>query len=124
MYIFWKPKLYYVRAQCNFPVTWVSSISFSLNSLLSFLAKVWCVISSKITEYKSIKQFKINIRNWEPNECHYKLYQPFISQVDYINTRYLRWNEIKRGTTGLVAPLQILNCPNYFPGIDEHVFRS
>ena len=33
----------------------------------------------------SIKSFKEKIRKWEPSNCHYKLCQPYIHNLGYVN---------------------------------------
>ena len=49
-------------------------------------AKVWDIVPRDIKDVNDIEDYKNNIRKWESNNCHCKLYLDYVSRVRCINT--------------------------------------
>ena len=66
-----------LRSNTDFARISVNTSCFGLNSPHYFASKVWNIVPSDIKNASNLNIFKNKIRNWEPEECHCNLCQPY-----------------------------------------------
>jgi len=75
---------YNLRNDVNVFRPFVDTVSFGEKSLRYFGSIVWRMVPSEIKKACSLKDFKVKIRKWRPDNCPCRLCQDFIPGVGFV----------------------------------------
>ena len=76
---------YNLRSRTDFVRDCVYTRRYDLNSLSYFAPKVWDMIPSEIKNINSLQKFKIEIKEWTPENCSCYLCQPYIQNLEFVD---------------------------------------
>ena len=62
----------------------VSKIWYGMGSVSFSAPKIWNILPKEIKNSEMLNAFKAKIKNWVPQECHYRLCKTYVSQVEFI----------------------------------------
>ena len=62
----------------------VSKIWYGMGSVSFSAPKIWNILPKEIKNSEMLNAFKAKIKNWVPQECHYRLCKTYVSQVGFI----------------------------------------
>ena len=58
---------------------------FGLETLSNLGPKIWSILPDSIKQCKSLKQFKLSIKKWIPNDCPCRLCRDYVPALGFIN---------------------------------------
>ena len=83
--IFEKRQIIDSDVERSFLLIRVITTYFGLHSLRYFSSKFWNIIPIEIKKFLCLDEFKINIRQWAPSNCHCKFCRSYFQHVGYVN---------------------------------------